>query len=734
MQTKKRFSRTFRFAVLALVAGLAASSAAQAQVRPYLGYAYPTGGQQGTTFEVRLGGQGMDNNSSVQVSGKGVRAKVIEYLRRLNNEEMNLLKEQLAELKRATKQDDESLKLAARIDRKMSAFVATPASASLSSLTLVEITIDADAKPGRRELVLSTPRGVSNPLVFHVGQLPEICRKPMLSATLQVLGKEEAALRKRPDDEVEQQITLPCTVNGQIASGEENRYRFHARKGQRLVFSTQARNLVPFLADAVPGWFQPVMAIYDAAGKEVAYNDDYRFKPDPVIFFEVPHDGEYVFAITDAIYRGREDFVYRVTAGELPFLTSIFPLGRRAGTAVKVDTQGWNLGKAELNLPPPDAAPGIYQVTARVDGIVSNPMPFAVDTLPECREKEPNNDPAHAQRVTLPVIVNGRIDRPGDWDVFQFQGRAGQTIVAQVSARRLDSPLDSLLKVTDAGGKLLAYNDDYEDPESGTNTHDADSYLTLKLPADGTYYVHLGDTARAGGGEYAYRLRIGPPRPDFTLFAVPSAAAMPSKGRANIALKLLRKDGFAAPIKLALKDPPPGFTASPLSISGTQTTANLGIKTTLAELRQPLGLVIEGHATIGGREVVHAVVPAEDRMQAFLWRHLVPAESGMKVLVYSPASQPVAKRVRRTPAPPPVEPKPAEVKPAEVKPVETKPSDAKPAETKPAVATASVPAAKGKFTKQQVEWRLRQIRLLFEEGLLTEEFNDRKVAECEATR
>ena len=110
----------------------------------------------------------------------------------------------------------------------------------------------------------------------------------MLSATLQVLGKEEAALRKRPDDEVEQQITLPCTVNGQIASGEENRYRFHAHKGQRLVFSTQARELVPFLADAVPGWFQPVMAIYDAAGKEVAYNDDYRFNPDPVIFFEVP--------------------------------------------------------------------------------------------------------------------------------------------------------------------------------------------------------------------------------------------------------------------------------------------------------------------------------------------------------------------------------------------------------------------------------------------------------------
>ncbi len=77
-------------------------------------------------------------------------------------------------------------------------------------------------------------------------------------------------------------------------------------------------------------------------------------------------------------------------------------------------------------------------------------MPFALDTLPECFEKEPNNDLAHAQKVTLPIIINGRIDRPDDWDVFQFAGHAGETVVAEVYARRLDSPLDSVLKLTDA--------------------------------------------------------------------------------------------------------------------------------------------------------------------------------------------------------------------------------------------------------------------------------------------
>jgi hypothetical protein len=43
-------------------------------------------------------------------------------------------------------------------------------------------------------------------------------------------------------------------------------------------------------------------------------------------------------------------------------------------------------------------------------------------------------------------------------------------------------------------------------------------------------------------------------------------------------------------------------------------------------------------------------------------------------------------------------------------------------------------AGKPQFTKAQVAGRLRQLKLLFEEGYLTEEFYARKVAECEAVR
>ncbi len=166
---------------------------------------------------------------------------------------------------------------------------------------------------------------------------------------------------------------------------------------------------------------------------------------------------------------------------------------------------------------------GVYPISVRKGEWISNRVPFAVDTLPECLEQEPNNQPESAQPVTLPVIVNGRIDQPGDWDVFRFEGRAGEEIVAEVYARRLDSPLDSVLKLTDATGRQLAFNDDHEDKGAGLNTHHADSWLRATLPANGTYYLHLGDTQHKGGAEYAYRLRISPPRPDFELRVVPSS-------------------------------------------------------------------------------------------------------------------------------------------------------------------------------------------------------------------
>ena len=751
-------------ALLGAAGWLAMAPAARAQVRPYIGYAYPAGGQQGTTTQIRLGGQSMDDVSEVLVTGSGVTTKVVEYYRRLNNQELQLLQEQLRELKRATtavasamapmmasettmmmsgmdgdktaaanKKEGTAQTLMAKIEKRTREFVQTPACASISSLVIAEITISSNAQPGEREIRLVTPRGVSNPLKFHVGQVTEFSRKPMLTATIQVLGKESLALRKRPPEEVEDRVTVPCTVNGQIASGEQNRYRFEARKGQRLVMTTKARQLIPYIADAVPGWFQPVLVLYDAKGKEVAYDDDFRFQPDPAILYEVPKDGEYVLAIYDAIYRGREDFVYRVTIGEMPFVTSSFPLGGRAGGPVKIKMKGWNLGTSELTVPAREAGPEIYSITTNKDGLVSNPLPLAVDTLPESFDQEPNNTPATAQKVTLPVIINGRINKPDDWDVFTFMGKSNDTVVVEVQARRLDSPLDSVIKLTDETGRVLAYNDDCEDLGAGVNTHHADSYFMAKLPADGAYYVHIGDTARKGGEEYGYRLRISAPQPDFELRVVPSSVSLRSNSTATVTVYAARKDGYAGPIKLALKDPPAGFTAAPVTLPATQTVGRLTFKSPATPIKEPVSLAIIGSAKMGENTISRQAVPAEDRMQAFLWRHLVPAAE-LKVLVFDPGYEPLPKRVARTR--PPSASATNLLTNAMAAAKTTAPTNAALGTniTAGTNATLAAAAAKPKFTKQQITGRLRELKRLFEEGLLTDNFYDLKVEECEAAR
>ncbi|MGA2499161.1 MAG: PPC domain-containing protein, partial [Tepidisphaeraceae bacterium] len=600
------------------------------QVVPRIGFAYPAGGRQGTTFQVAIGGQFLEGSAEVHFSGTGVRAKVLEHTRPLTVAQAGLLRDRLKELmeKRVEAMQpgnqrpstrpawtDADIKEITEIRKKLSTFIPrNQVNPALVETVTIEVTIAADAEPGERDIRLRGPLGLTNPLVFCVGQVPEFSRK------LAVVYREpkNGLGPNIPPPEPDLNITLPATVNGQIMPGAVNRFHFKASKGQRLVAAVSARALIPYLPDAVPGWFQATLTLYDAKGNELAYADDYRFNPDPVLFYEIPNDGEYVAEIRDSIYRGREDFVYRITLGELPFVTSIFPLGGRAGAQTPVDLKGWNLPVSRLAQDARDKGRGIMQISVRKGDCISNRVPFSVDVLPECNELEPNDLPATAQPVTLPVIVNGRINKPGDIDVFRFEGRAGDDIVAETYARRLNSPLDSTLTLTDAAGRQLAFNDDHEDKGSGLNTHHADSWLRATLPASGTYYIHVAEAQNSGGEEYAYRLRISPPRPDFELRVTPSS--INARGGTNVPLTVyaLRKDGFSGEISLSLKDAPAGT-----SLAGAKIPANQDlVRLTLAAPATPLEttLQLEGRAMVQGHEVVRQAVPAENMMQAFAYR------------------------------------------------------------------------------------------------------------------
>ena len=627
---------------LCLGAFLAAAPGARAQFLqrdPHVGYVYPAGGRRSDAFEVTIGGEFLDGVTDVYVSGEGVRASVVKHTKPLTPKQLNELRNKLEEVRERVQAfmrnspgrgrpgsfqrtfvkiaeemgvDSEDLK-ALDDFRKQRSDPKRQLNPQIAERVTLQVELAPDAEPGERELRLKTPRGLSNPLSFRVGQWPE--------------HQESEPNDQTPDDGIRQ--PLPVIVNGQIMPGDVDRFSFNARQGQRLVVAASARELIPYLADAVPGWFQAALALYDAEGRELAFADDYRFHPDPVLFYEIPEDGRYVLEIKDAIYRGREDFVYRIALGEMPFVTGVFPLGGRGGQQTAVELKGWNLPVDRLTLETEEKETGILPVSVRREDCASNHVPFAVDTLPECPEKEPNNGQPDAQQVALPVIVNGRVGGPGDWDVFRFEGRAGDEIVAEVYARRLDSPLDSLLKLTDSAGRQLAMNDDHEDKGSGLNTHHADSLLTLTLPADGAYEVHLGDTQHKGGAEYAYRLRLGPPRPDFELRVVPSSINARAGATVPITVYAMRRDGFSGDIALELVDAPQEFALSGAWVPAKQDKVRLTLTVPRAPSEEPYHLRLKGRAVIQGREVCRSAVPAEDMMQAFIYRHLVPAKDLM---------------------------------------------------------------------------------------------------------
>lgn len=560
-------------APLALAAAFFARGASAAA--PHIGYAYPAGGCRGTVLEVRVGGKDVYGATEALVSGAGVTAEVIDSA---------------PPAEPVKNQNRQSV---------------------IAEVVKLKITIAPDAAPGARHIGLATPGGLSNKLLFQVGQLPE-------------LGEAE------PPDKPEKPTPLaqlPATVNGQIMPGDVDRFEFQARKGQRLVAHAAARALVPYIADAVPGWFQAVLILADGAGREVAYADDYRFSPDPVLFCEIPADGAYVLSIRDSIYRGREDFVYRIAVGELPYITSIFPLGAAAGeTPVPVQLTGWNLPADSAAVAANVAAPAVQWVTVTNQGLVAPPVPFAVGSLPEAIEDEAATAGAgEGQGLRPPVVVNGRVGVAGEKDVFRFDGRKGDAVRLEVQARRLGSPLDSQLVLADAAGKTLAANDDTKDSAEGFLTHAADSALTATLPEDGTYRVTLYDTQGKGGREYSYRLKVGPPLPDFALRVLPAAVPVPQNGSAALTVRAIRRDGFRGEIRIALDPPLEGLALAGGVIPDGAERAGMTLSAAEDAAPGTFSVRLVGTAVIGGGTVARTAVPAEDMMQAFIYRHLVPS-------------------------------------------------------------------------------------------------------------
>lgn len=211
-----------------------------------------------------------------------------------------------------------------------------------------------------------------------------------------------------------------------------------------------------------------------------------------------------------------------------PVLNWVFPAGGNQGTTVQADLGGtfqewpptiWSNCK-DVSMTPgqkprvtfqiqPDAPPGprLFRVTNK-DG-VSGLKCFWVGHIPEIDEKEPNDNYLKPQHIGAgPVVVNGRLNSPGDSDTFSLNVKKGQTIIARGQANQgLESPMDGVIQILSPDGFILVENHD---------RFGLDPFAQYTATADGVYRVRIfafpavPDTSirLAGAETYIYRLTM----------------------------------------------------------------------------------------------------------------------------------------------------------------------------------------------------------------------------------
>ena len=392
---------------LALSLTLLAAAPALAQVRPpVLTSISPYGHQRGTTADFVLEGANLADADTVLFTDEGLSALITGY-------------------------EDLGPDVRKRMPGETGAIIQDRARKARVRL---RITAAGTVPAGRHGLRIHTPLGTTSFRPLWVGNEPER-REP------------------EPNDEAAAApgVVAPLTINGVLSeAGDVDHVRVPVRSGRSLVVSV--------LAAPLGSQVDATLTLLDDKGRELASNDDFQGRRDPLLVYDPPADGQVVVRVGDALNGGGDRHIYRLTVGELPYLTRAFPLGVPAAGAPEIAIEGANLGevrRARVGTPLPDRPDRAPVEPSGLPSAPLNRLTVAVGRHPEVLEVEANDTIGGAQPVTLPVTINGTVkgDETSDLDHFRFRARKGEPLVLEVEAERLGSPLDSVIEVLDLSGQ-----------------------------------------------------------------------------------------------------------------------------------------------------------------------------------------------------------------------------------------------------------------------------------------
>ena len=413
-----------------------------------------------------------------------------------------------------------------------------------------DVVVSADAEPGVRELRVATDQAVSSVSHLMVTDFP-------------VVHEDEKKVNNARDQAVA--VTLPVAICGRVERAEDvDYYSFEGKAGQEItaeLFAQRAtagihgmvvRGPLIYLMDGL-------MTLYGPNGQVVAQNDNF-FGGDSFIATTLPEDGNYSLEVRDARYAGSGRYAYCVELASRPYAHATFPLSVQSGETTAAIAVGHALGEStDVEIRgTTDATKGISRQRLQTGAGETNPVSIIVSEHPQIVADGTNVSIETALPLTFPIGVNGRFPTDDGVHYYSFDAKKGDVFLFEVTAQRIGLPLDCVLEVYDAKGKLQKESDDY--------LQSKDSKFYWNAAADGQFFLSIRDLHGRGGERFLYHLAAERSGPDFELSGEYYYAQLAPGTNMMWFAKLNRINAFNGPVEVIVEGLPEGVTAEPLTI------------------------------------------------------------------------------------------------------------------------------------------------------------------------
>ena len=378
-----------------------------------------------------------------------------------------------------------------------------------------DVTVPLDVPVQIGAVRLASPKGIGMFRLLIVDDLPNLA---------EVSGNES---RERA-----QFVAGPIAVDG-IGNGTQlDWFEFEATKNKSISFEV--------IANRLGSNFDPAAKMYDTTGRLLAaFGDSPGISPDLQFRHRFNKTGRYFLRLRDMAYAGGRGSFFRLRIGDFPIVSGVFPQGNKRGEIKPF------YAVSEPSLPPvlaTSTGPDFWLNFKLPNGVGSAYRRLVASDAPNTYETVTNHLSNQAITIKLPAAINGRFERPNDRDWYAVNLTKGDRVRFTGATRRLGSPCDLMLRVTDAAGITLA-----ESEISG----DSDGEVSAEAKLDGVYYLEVRELAQQAGEHLVYRVEAERVQPGFSLTVAKHAFTAKAGEPFSVKVTASRKK-FEAPIQLQL--------------------------------------------------------------------------------------------------------------------------------------------------------------------------------------